>query len=235
MVTDRPYLQTPEQWTHFLSAFVHELRTPIASLRLLADLLAEGPQEHPGQPDRRYTANIRQVVQELQGLVGEASELAGLLAGRVQIRPEELVLEQLVDQVEEVVRPQAWERGIALTDSRDPAVPRFFRTDPDRLRQALTLLLGTAVNHARSEVIFRLDVDEGCLHLVISSDGPAFPEAALQTLFEPFGDSAWASRQRGGRSLALALANELIRALGGTLRPVNHGGRPTFDLSLPAA
>jgi signal transduction histidine kinase len=232
--SDRTYLQTPEQWTHFLSTFVHELRTPIASLRLLADLLAEGPRELPGKPDMRYTANIRQVVQELQGLVGEASELAGLLAGRVQIRPEEVVLEQLVDQAEEVVRPQAWERGIALTDSRDPAVPRLFRTDPDRLRQALTLLLGAAVNHARSEVIFRLDVDEGYLHLVISSDGPAFPEAALQTLFEPF-DSAWSSRQRGGRNLALPLANELIRALGGTLHPVNHGGRPTFDVSLPAA
>jgi hypothetical protein len=75
-----------------------------------------------------------------------------------------------------------WERGIALTDSRDPAVPRLFNTDPNRLRQALTLLLGAAVNHARSEVFFRLDAEEDSLHLVISSDGPALSEAALQTL-----------------------------------------------------
>jgi len=236
MTSDRAYLQTPEQWTRFLSAFVHELRTPIASLRMLADLLAEVPQEpSTGGPEKRYTANIQEVVQDLQGLVGEASELARLLAGRVQIRPEEVALERLVDQVEEAARPQAWERGIALTDSRDPAVPRLFRTDPDRLRQALTLLLGAAVSHARSEVFFRLDVDEGGLHLVISSDGPALPEEALQTLFEPFDDSVRASRQRGGRSLALPVANELIRALGGTLRPANRGGRPTFDLSLPAS
>jgi signal transduction histidine kinase len=234
-VSDRSYLQTPEQWTRFLSAFVHELRTPITSLRLLADLLAEVPKEHAGNPERRYTANIQEVVQDLQGLVGEASELGRLLAGKVQIRPEEVVLEQLVDQVEEVVRPQAWERGVALTDSRDPAVPRLFRTDPDSLRQALTLLLGAAVSHAKSEVFFRLDGDEGCLHLVISSDGPAFPEAALQTLFEPFDGGVRTSRQHGGHSLALPLANELIRALGGTLRPGNRGGRPTFDLSLPGA
>ena len=233
--SDRIYLQTPEQWTRFLSAFVHELRTPVASLRMLADLLAEASQGSAGGSEKRYTANIQEVVQDLQGLLGEASELGRLLAGRVQIRPEEVVLEQLVDQVEEVVRPQAWERGIALTDSRDPAVPRLVRTDPDRLRQALILLLGAAVSHAKSEVFFRLDADEGSLRFVISSDGPVFPEAALQTLFEPFDDGARAARQRGGRSLALPLANELIRTLGGTLRPGNRGGRPTFDLSLPAS
>lgn len=232
---DRAYLQTPEQWTRFLSAFAHELRTPIASLRMLADLLAEAPQGHLGDQEKRYAENIREVVQDIQSLVGEVADLGRLLDGRVQIRPEEVALEPLVDKIEEAVRPRAWERGIALTDSFDPALPRGFRTDPDRLRQALTLLLGAAVSHARSEVFFRLDFEDGDLRVVISSDGPSFEEAALAALFEPFDDGVRVSRQRGGRSLALPLANELARALGGTLSAGNRGGRPTFDLSLPAA
>jgi len=58
---DRTYLQTPEQWTRFLSAFVHELQTPLASFRMLADLLAEAPQGHLGAQERRYSENIREV------------------------------------------------------------------------------------------------------------------------------------------------------------------------------
>jgi signal transduction histidine kinase len=233
---DRTYLQTPEQWTRFLSSFVHELRTPIASFRMLADLLAEAPQSHLGDQERRYSESIRKVAQDLQTLVGDVSKLARLLAGRALIRPEEAVLEQLVDQVEEVVRPRAWEGGIALTDSLDPALPRLFRTDPDRLRQALILLLGSLVSHAKSEIFFRLDLDGEHLHIVISSDGLPFPEEALPTLFEPFHDGVLATtRLRGGRSLALPLASELTRVLGGTLRAENRGGRPAFDLSLPAS
>jgi signal transduction histidine kinase len=232
---DRIHLQTPEQWTRFLSTFVHELRTPLASFRMLADLLAEAPKGHLGEQERRYSENIREVVQDIQSLVGEVGELARLLAGRVQLRPEEVALEKLVDEVEEVVRPRAWEGGIALTDSLDPALPGVFRTDRDRLRQLLVLLLSAGVSHAKSEVFFRLDIDDKGLRVVISSDGPPFPEGPSQALFEPFHDGFRAIRQRGGRSLALPLADELARVLGGALRAENRGGRPAFDLSVPAA
>ncbi len=232
---DRTYLETPEQWTRFLSAFVHELRTPLASFRMLADLLAEAPQGRLGDQERRYSESIREVSQDIQALVGDVAELARLLAGKVLIRPEEVALEQLVDQVEEAVRPQAWEGGIAITDSLDPALPRLFRTDPDRLRQALVLLLGTAVSHAGSEVFFRLGADATGLRVVISSDGAPFPDTAPQALFEPFHDGVRAARPRGGRSLALPLASELARVLGGALRAENRGGKPAFDLSVPLA
>jgi signal transduction histidine kinase len=232
---DRTYLQTPEQWTHFLSAFVHELRTPLASFRMLADLLAEAPQSHLADQERRYCENIREVVVDIQALVGDVGELARLMGGRALIRPEEVALERLVDEVEEVVRPGAWEGGIALTDSLDPALPGFFRADRARLRQALILLLNTAVSHAKSEVFFRLDIDDKGLRAVISSDGQAFSEGPAQALFEPFHEGVRAARLRGGRSLALPLANELARVIGATLRAENRGGRPAFDLSVPPA
>jgi signal transduction histidine kinase len=225
-------LETQEQWTRFLSALTHELRTPLASLRMLGELLAGAPPGHLGAQEKRYAENIQEVVQDVQSLVGDVAELSRLLAGRVQLTTAEVTLEDLVDQVMESVRIWAWERGVALTDSVDPALPRLLHTDPDRLQQTLTLLLGAAVSHAGTEVFFRLDLDGGNLRAVISSNGPAFPEAVLQALFEPF-DHGVGARRRGGRSLALPLANELARLLGGTLRAENRGGRPTFDLSLP--
>jgi len=231
---ERTYLQTPEQWARFLSSFVHELRTPLASSRMLVDLLAESPPVRAGQQERRYAENLREVVQDLQALVGDAAELARLVGGRAQVRPDDAALETIVEEVEEAVRPRAWEGGIAVTDSLDPALPPRFRTDPDRLRQLLVLLLGAAVSHAKSEVFFRLDIAEGGLHAVASSDGAPFPEEARPALFEPFHDGVRSSRSRGGRSLALPLASELARALGGSLAAENRGGRPAFVLSLPA-
>jgi signal transduction histidine kinase len=230
---ERTYLQTPQQWTRFLSAFTHELRTPLASLRMLGDLLAE-TDGRLGDQEKRYAANIQAVAQDIHTLIGEVAELGSLLAGKVQVRHGEVDLPQLVERVEEGVRTRAWEAGIALTDSLDPALPRLFRTDANLLQQALASLLGAVVSQARSEIFFRLDGDSENLRVAISSDGPPFSEAALQNLFEPFGDGARATRRRGGRSLVLPLANELTRVLGGTLDAGNRGGRPTFDLWLPA-
>src|SRR5689334_4056728 len=226
---DRTSLQTPEQWTRFLSAYSHELRTPLASLRMLAELLAGSPQDRLGSQERRYAENIQDVVRDIQGLVADVAELGRLLAGRVQVRPSEVALGSIVEQVKEAARPRAWERGIAVTDSLDPALPLLFRTDPDLLRSTLTRLLASAVSHAGSEVFFRLDFDDGGLRVIVSSDGPPFPEAAAETLFEPFDEGGRSAQQRG-RSLALPLARELARTLGGALQAGNRGGRPTFDL-----
>lgn len=228
---DPTYLQAQDQWTRFLSAFAHELRTPLSSLCILAELLTMAPEGHLGNQERRYTENIQDVVQDIQSLVGEVAELSRLMAGRVQPRIEEVSLEDLVHQVKESVRTWAWERGIALCESSDPALPRLLSTDANRLRQLLTSLVGAAVSHAESEVSCRLDLDGGLLRVIISSNGAPFPEG--QDLFEPFGNSGGASRRRGGRSLALLLANELARGLGGDLTAENRGGRPTFALSLP--
>jgi signal transduction histidine kinase len=232
---DRTYLQTPEQWTHFLSAFVHEIRTPLASFRMLADLLAEAPQGHLGPQERRYSESMREVAQDLQALIGEVAELAQLLAGRITVKPVEVPLEQLVDQVEEAARPRAWEQGVTLTDFLAFDLPKSFRTDPALLRQAFVLLLEAAVSHAKSEVFFRLEITGGDLQVVISSDGPPFAEAALPSLFDPFQRDVRTVRSRGGRSLALPLAQELARALGGTLDAENREGRPTIAFSIPAA
>lgn len=233
---DRTYLKTPEQWARFLSALTHELRTPMASLRLLSELLARSHPRPAGSQEERYAANVEEVIQDLLALVGEVAELASLMGGRVKPRWEDAALGKLIDEVREAVRPWAWDRGIALTESLDPALPKLLRTDADRLRQVLTLILGVAVSQAESGIFFRIDAEDDGLRAVVSSDGPPFSDAALVSLFEPFDIGVKATRRRGGRSLALPLANELARrVLGGTLQGANRGGRPTFDLIIPAA
>jgi signal transduction histidine kinase len=200
---------------------------------MLAELLSTAPQSRLGDQEKRYVENVHEVVRDIQGLVGDVAELSQLLAGRTQVRAEEVSLRSLVDQVEAAVRPQVWERGIALTDSVDPAVPRQVSTDPDRLRRILVLMLGVVVSRAESEAFFRLDLEGGDLRALISSNGAPFPEGEARDAFEPFYEGLRAPRHSGGRSLALPLANELARSIGGTLRALNRGGRPTLELALP--
>lgn len=232
--SERPYLQTAEQWTQFLSAVSHELRTPLASLRMLAELLIEKRPDHLEAPERRYAEGIQKVVSDLNGFVGDFAEFARMLADRVQLHPVNVRLRELAEEVTAVVRPKARERGIVVTESLDVAPSTTFRTDLDLLRRPLTSLLEGAVGNAASEVFFRLSLDDGELRVIISSDGTPFPVTAAE-IFEPLGEGSRTSRQHGGRSLALSLARETARTLGGKLEAGNRGGRPTFDLSLPAA
>lgn len=229
------YLRTPEQCLRFLSAFAHELRTPLASFGMLADLLFDSAGARLGEPERRYCENMREVARDMQGLVGEMAELVRLLDGRAGARTGDVALERLVEEAEAAVRMRAWARGVALGGSLDPALPRRLRGDAERLRRILELLLGAAAGQARSEVSYRLDLQGDDLRVTVSSDGPPLPEAGQDVLFEPFGERLQTARAGGGRSLALPLALELARLLGGTLEAANRGGRPTFDLVLPAA
>ena len=148
-VPERPYLQTSDQWTSFVSAFLHELRTPLGSLSMLAELLDDSRPGGPGERERRYTSNIREVVRDILALVGDVGELARLLAGRAALRLEEVDLAGLVGELEETFRPQAWDRGIGFAISLDPATLPPFRTDRDRLRQLFLLLF-----EARSRYLY---------------------------------------------------------------------------------
>jgi signal transduction histidine kinase len=242
---DRDYLQTADQWTRFLASLIHELRTPITSLLILSDLLAEelrgnllgqGSDKPKGLDtgeDKGYTEYLNEVVQDLRLLLGETADLAQLLAGECPLRGEVVSLAQLLREVEETARPWAQERSITLTRGVHPEAPRRVVTDPRRLRQTLALLLAPAIRHAREEVRLEAGPCSGGVSLVVACDGPELAADHLPRLFHPFHGSIPSGRRRGGRSVGLTVAWELARALGGGLRAENRNGRPTFRLSLP--
>ncbi|HEY0784181.1 MAG TPA: HAMP domain-containing sensor histidine kinase [Thermoanaerobaculia bacterium] len=228
----RPYLETTEQWASFLSAFVHELRTPIASLKILGELM-QGSPALGGERERLFLENMQKVVRDLLALVGDAGELGRLIARKATVRSEAVDLGAIFEGVEETLRPRAWDSGIGLQVALGPETADPIHTDRELLRRMLTLLVGAAVQHARSEVVVRADVDGGRLSIVAASDGSPLPDPAATALFQPFGDGQRSAREHGGGSLTLPLANEVALALGGVLRAENRGKRPAFVLELP--
>lgn len=228
------YWQQPEHWARFFSAFIHEIRTPIASLGILAELLADSTAG--GRNDAtRYAERIGDVVQDMQAMTVEVSELSRLITGRTPAQePTTVELGQVVARVEAAVLPRATERNVTLALTSLAATPRALHLDAGRLVQALTLLVGVAVGQARTEARCLITLDADVLRAEISSDGMPIPDAVLPSYFAPFEDGGHSPRAKGGQSLALPLARELVRFLGGALAAANSEGRPAFALSVPA-
>ena len=228
---------------HLLAHASHELRSPLARIRLALALL------DPTDPQRlaRQQAEMARNIAELDQLIDEI-----LLASRLDAQPDSHRLREPVDlaglAAEECARTGVWFDCLA-----QPQVA----ADPRLLRRLLRNLLENAVRHGQppaaaapaggpppdpdrpGEVRLWLDkVADGPRQLArvtVDDRGPGVPPHLREQVFEPFFRLPGASEQAGGVGLGLALVRRIARQHGGevvcTARP---GGGARFVLTLPA-
>lgn len=230
----RPSLETPEQWAHFLSGLVHELRTPLASLGMITELLDKDPRTGPDEKGTRYTAQLAALAREIQVLVRDAGTLARLVGGRTRVTPEDFALADLLDRVTENLRGHAWDRGVSLSASVDGDPAATLRTDAGHLEDALAGLLETAVALAEREVAVRVAVSGPDVVFTVEPDRGCGPLEDPEALFDPFGSGASrALKQKGARAFAPLLAREHARVLGGDVHLASAAGRTACILRVP--
>lgn len=185
----------------------HELRSPLARIRMAAELMAE--QAPPG-----IGAELRRNVMELDQLLDEIL-LASRLDAASAAAPcfEELDLAGLV--AEECARVNA-----ALQ-----AEPILMMGEPKLLRRMVRNLLENAVRYgAGSEVEVRLArMGDAALCLDVCDGGPGIPEPERERIFEPFYRIAGASEAAGGVGLGLALVRQIARRHGGDAQCLPNG------------
>ena len=207
--------------TAMLAAISHDLRTPITSLRLHAELV----------DDERTKAKIVAALDEMQRMTEET-----LAFIREDMRREEtrtVDLHALIDSVaadlgelgHEIAVPEfteSVESGRALVACRPVALRRAFR---NLLENA-----GAYGVRATAHVVR----DDAGLRVVIEDEGPGIPEADLDRVFEPFVRLEESrSRDTGGTGLGLAIARTIVRGHGGDIRLENReegGLRATVEL-----
>jgi signal transduction histidine kinase len=213
----------PTVWsTAFLSALVHELRTPVASLLLTADLLAADPRLDPRHA--RYARSLEEAAADLQALLDEVGELNRLRAGRVEVRRAAVPVEEVLDAALEPVRADASPAApTLLADVRD-GVPRDLVTDGALLARALTALVRSALAGGARRVEIRVGLEPAggetaartCFDVI--DDGDMVPPGELARLFAPFAPALSRTRRaHGGTSLGLAVAAALAGLLGAEL------------------
>jgi signal transduction histidine kinase/HAMP domain-containing protein/ActR/RegA family two-component response regulator len=231
--------------SQFLANVSHELRTPLNSLLILARLLAQNPAGNLTPKQVEYSNVIYSSGSDLLQLINDILDLSKAEAGRMDIRPEEVSLADLADDLRSVFGPLAAEKRLDFGIEIAPEVPRALFTDRQRLRQIVANLLSNAVKFTETgQVNLAVHVgeprargEEPGVVFAVSDTGIGISDENLKTIFGAFeqGDGT-ASRSYGGTGLGLAICREVASHLGGSISAESQvGAGSVFTLWLPVS
>jgi signal transduction histidine kinase/HAMP domain-containing protein/ActR/RegA family two-component response regulator len=247
--------------SEFLANMSHELRTPLNSLLILARLLADNRDANLTPKQIEFAQTIHNAGWDLLSLINDILDLSKIEAGKMDVRPDSVVLDDVSAYVEQNFRPQVEEKGLELFVRRAPALPESIVTDGQRLQQVLKNLLSNAVKFtengsvtlsiglAPDDMLFAaptLNRAEKVVAFEVSDTGIGIPNDKLKVIFDAFhqGDGT-TSRKYGGTGLGLSISREIARLLGGSISVRSRPERPgagnsgpgrgsTFTLYVPA-
>ena len=210
----------------------HDLRTPLAGLRAMAEALEDGIAADPD----RYHRQIRAEVTRLSAMVEDLFELSRIESGTLSLSLDSIAAGDLVSDTVASMEPLARSRGVRLVGEVGHEL--LIQADARELSRALSNLVTNAIRHTQQD---------GQVHVAATADGDdvlmtvtdgcgGIPEADLASVF----DTAWrGTRARtpeagGGAGLGLAIVRGIVEAHQGRVSVVNTGGGCRFEVRLPA-
>lgn len=210
----------------------HDLRTPLASLRLLVESIDDGVVT--GETRDRYLAEIRTHVAALSGLIDDLFELSRIEAGDISWTMSQVELRELVGDTVAAMRAPAAARGVALAADL-PAHELLARANAEKLQRVLFNLIQNAIRHtpADGSVTVRARTAAGGVEVEVADDGDGISAEDGKHVFEAFfrgGEEA--ARSGEGSGLGLAISRAIVEAHGGRiwLEQARPGTRVLFTL-----
>jgi len=228
-------LTLARQKTDFVSNVSHELKTPLTSIRMFSELLAEGRVADPAR-QRHFLQIITAETARLTRLINNVLDFARMERGEKKYNFEECDLRAIVRETVEAYRPHLEENGFRL-ESHLPDGPVPIRGDRDALSQVVVNLISNAEKYSgeQKEITVHLQ-NRDMAELKVLDRGLGVPRGCEQKIFEQFyraHDSLASGIQ--GSGLGLTLARQIARAHGGEIvYQAREGGGSCFVLRLPA-
>ena len=227
-LTDR--LQVTENARRrFVSDASHELKTPLAAIRLLTDSILQ-TENIDRETTREFVADIGSEAERLTRITEDLLRLTRLDSGIL----EQVAVEDVLPVLEQVMRMMslvAQEKGVDLT--YEAAEGCAVRSTRDELYQVIYNLTDNALKYsAGAAVQVSLRKCGGQVVLTVADRGPGIPEEDLPRIFERFYrvDKA-RSRAAGGTGLGLSIVSDTVRRQGGTVEAANRpGGGAVFTV-----
>ncbi|MGI8778766.1 MAG: sensor histidine kinase [Solirubrobacteraceae bacterium] len=218
-----------------IAAVSHDLRTPITSLRLLTDAIADDVVD--GETRRSYLKQMSTHLNAMSSLIDDLFELSRLEAGDIAWSLEQVRLEDLVGETVEAMRAQAAARHVQVRAELPPGL-RPAQGDPEKLQRVLFNLIQNAIRHtpADGSVVVRAQSAGDAVEIEVADTGAGIADSDRDRIFEPFfRGGAQAARPSNGAGLGLAISRAIVEAHGGRiwLEDAPHGTRVRF--SLPSA
>ncbi|MCT4608842.1 MAG: ATP-binding protein [Pelagimonas sp.] len=223
----------------FLASMSHEIRTPMNGIIGTADLLSELPLPDDG---KLYTQTIKRSAQALLTIINDILDFSKLTADKLTLSPVPFVVEDLVHEVLNLLRPQADEKGLDLAADFGTTLPEYLMGDDVRIRQILTNVVGNAVKFTEAgRVEVRLDWamngQTPRLDIYITDTGVGIPEDRIEKIFDQFEQAECTTTRRfGGTGLGLAISRKLARNMDGDITATSTLGEGTcFHITLKLA
>ncbi|MFI4915296.1 MAG: sensor histidine kinase [Phycisphaerales bacterium JB060] len=226
-----------ERRGRFVSAVTHELRTPMTSVRLYADLLTSDAASDTDRRDR-FIANLQEESARLARIIENVLAYARLGRPHGTRRAEPMTVRELVDYAV-VEHEAALDRaGLSVQQQVNGDVAgRRLDADGEAAVRVLGNLIENACKyahpHERPSLEITIGVRRGLAMISVRDWGPGVPEHERRRIFEAFHRAERDEVRENGLGLGLALSRQLARQLGGSLEldHVEVGAR--FTLSLP--
>jgi signal transduction histidine kinase len=198
-----------------ITAVSHDLRTPLAGLRAVAEAIEDGIVEDPPTL-RRYMADLRAQVGALSGLVDDLFELVQLEEGALLRESSRARLEEVVGSAIDACRAQAAAKGLLVERRLDGAGSAACSP---RVGRVLQNLLQNAIRHTPADGTVRIEARRRphAIEVAVADTGEGIPPEALDRVFDPFWRSD-PSRSGSGSGLGLTLAKRIVETLGGDIR-----------------
>lgn len=195
----------------FVSVMSHELRTPVTSIYAASKLLARDPR----RPElESLLADIEEESDRLQRITEDLLVLSRAEHGRVDLRPEPVLLQRVAPTVATLVTRRYPDAKIAI--ALPPDLPPV-SGDPGAVRQILDNLLVNAAKYGRgTEIAVHAVFDDAIVSLSVEDGGPGLLEHEREQIFELFYRAGSNQREASGTGIGLFVVAQLVRSMGGT-------------------
>lgn len=203
--------------SEFLANMSHEIRTPINGILGMNDLLLNSNLD---EKQRHFAQLVKMSSHSLLHLINDILDFSKIEAGKLDIEIQDINLYALLGDIIDSMAARAQDKHLELVLDIAPALPRWIKIDPHRVKQVLNNLLSNAIKFTeKGEVILRVEsTNNALIKFTVIDTGEGIAEDKQTQLFTQFMqvDSS-NTRQHGGTGLGLAISKQLTERMGGQI------------------